>query len=1001
MQESYEAPDQKKDIFKPVADIFFSYLFDLIYKPSSAVLKVENLPEAFSEFASGLHYLGCSISETRALARELAMGNLNCTLPPPSNEIAAPLKMLHSSLRHLTWQTQQVAKGDYNQHVTFMGDFADAFNNMIEQLEQRRKIFLDEKTKLEMYVHLIIVNCPNPILLFDSEGKLAYVSDSFFRYCTIFGKDEVLGKKLRDLFTPIVSGQSMNEIEHLYLDAAAEERMFMTEQEINFGNPGYSSYFKIQITPMPDTVGKAAGIVMFLFDITESIEARREAERARELAEQSSRAKSIFLAKMSHEIRTPMNAILGMSELALREEVSPAAEEHIRIIRQAGINLLSIINDILDFSKIEAGKLEIIPMEYFLSSLIHDVINIIKTRIHESRLRFVAHIDCNLPNGLYGDSIRIRQILLNLLSNAAKYTEKGFVSFYVSGEITDDDTVNLMVKVSDSGKGIKPEERDRLFTEFSRFDEESNRSVEGTGLGLAICRNLVAAMDGKIEVQSEYGAGSTFTVSIPQKIRKYQKLAVVENPERKKVLIYERRLIYANSISQTMENLGVGYKLVSDPSDFYSRLITGEYPFIILAFTLYEDLKNKYSNLNSNAKFAVIADFGEVITDRSISTLTMPIFSIPVANFLNGVSGIFSSRTKRENTTGLISPDAKVMVVDDIDTNLEVAEGLLQPYKVQVKLCKSGKAAINEIRTTHCDLILMDLMMPGMDGIETVSNIRALGKNESYYENVPIIALTADAVIGTKEMLLEKGFDDFLSKPIDITQLSTIMEKWIPKEKQKNPVMVNYQSAVPDRQTINKKIKIDGLDTEKGIALIGGKAEMYLKMLSTFHDDGTMKINEIKSCLETENMQLYAIHVHALKSACALVGAAALSETAAVLEEAGKMGDLKFIHTHNPAFLGDLEKLLRTINTALSENAEKERDKLIERELLNTVLIRLKTALINFDSPEINKTVNTLEDYTELTDIGDPIKAILQNRLIGEYDETVSMIDDLIRKINA
>ena len=1004
MHESSRKPVQNSDPFKPVAEILFNYLHDIIYKPSEASLDIECLPEAFGDFGRGLQYFGSILSEMRTLAKELANGNLNCTLPSRTNEIASPLKTLHASLRHLTWQTQQVAMGDYKQRVSFMGDFSTAFNNMIEQLEQRQKITLDEKTKLEMYVHLILVNNPNPILLFDGRGKLAYVSDSFFRYCKIFRKNDVLGKQIQELFAPVVSEQSLIEIQRLYLGAILEEHMFETEQEIDFGNPDSSGYFSIQITPMYEADGSITGIIVFLFDMTESINARRTAEHARELAEQSSRSKSNFLAKMSHEIRTPMNAILGMAELALREEVSPPAEEHLRIIRQAGVNLLSIINDILDLTKIEVGKLEIIPMDYFFSSLVNDVINIIKTRVLESRLRFVANIDCNIPNELSGDAIRLRQILLNLLSNAVKYTERGFISFSVRGETITNDTVNLTIEVSDSGTGIKPEEVEKIFDEFTRFDLEKNRGVEGTGLGLAICQSFVTAMGGKIDVRSTYGKGSTFIVTLPQTIRSSQKMTVVENADEKNVLIYERREIYANSIIRTMDNLRVHYKLVSNASDFLCSLASNNYSFVLLASALYDESKKKHPNLTSKAKFAVIAELGEASTDRNISTLTMPVYCLPVANFLNGASDMYTGNSGRRTAARLTAPEAKVMVVDDINTNLIVAEGLLQPYKVQIKLCKSGIEAIKEIKSGHYDLVLLDNMMPDMDGVETLTYIRALGGDESYYKKVPIVALTADAVFGAKEKLLKHGFDDFMSKPIDMAKLDAILEKWIPKEKQRYPAEEDNQSTASEGQGMNqdtsKEIEIDGLNVKKGLAMTGGKRDSYLKLLSTFSKDGPEKIREIKTCFETENIALYMVHVHALKSAAAIIGAGKLSQSAAMLEDAGKRRDSSFIHIHNAPFLKDLEKLLHDIDKVLSEGAEEDENLTTDKDLLKNELYRLKTALDTFNSIEINKSVNILQEFIQTADVGAAVETISKNIMTGGYDEATILIDSLLQELN-
>jgi len=998
MSNSSENFKKNEDPFKPVADTLFSYINDLISNPSSASLDIESLPEAFGDFCKGLQYFANAVSETSTLAKELASGNLQCAMPSPGNEIAAPLKILHSSLSHLAWQTQQVAKGDYNQRVSYMGDFSAAFNNMVEQLEHRRKIILDEKTKFEMYMHLILVNSPNPILLFNSGGELAYASDSYFNRFKKYEKDKILGKEIHDLFAPVVSEQSLNDIRSIYDKAIHEKQMYKTIQEIDFGAPEYSRYFEIQITPMLN-MGTFEGVIVYLFDMTENVRARLNAEYARELAEQSSRSKSNFLAKMSHEIRTPMNAILGMTELALRGDLSHAAENHILTIKHAGITLLSIINDILDFSKIEAGKLEIIPIDYSFSSLANDVINIIKTRVFESRLRFVAYLDSNIPNVLFGDPTRIRQIMLNLLSNAVKYTENGYISLSIKSEAIDNDTVNIIIEIADSGKGIKKEEIKKLFTEFTRFDTERNKNIEGTGLGLVICQSLTTAMGGQIKVLSDYGIGSIFTVSLPQKIRHNKKLAVIDEPEKKKTLVFERREIYAASIAKTMENLGVNYKIASNTSDFLDSFLSNDYSFVFLTSALHEEIRGKYSNLNSNIKLAVICEFGEVITDKNISSLVMPIYSIPVANFLNGISDSYTGYLKKGTIPNIIAPEAKVLVVDDINTNLEVAKGFLQPYQVQVKTCTSGIEAIDEIILTRYDLVFMDQMMPKMGGIEAVANIRALKSEDAYYKKVPIVALTADAVFGTREMLLNNGFDDFLSKPIDTDKLALILEKWIPKEKQKNPPPDEYKDTNSQETEKLKEIEIEGVNTKKGMESTGGNIKSYINLLSTFHMDGSSKLKEIKTCMETDNIPLYVTHVHALKSACRSIGAIELSEAAAALEAAGKKEDLSYINDKNAEFVKNLETVLDHINNTLLEEAKKSQKNYIDRNLLKTELSNLKKALIDFDYFKIEDIVTNLQDYTQAVDIGNIIKAILKNILVGDYDEATSMTDALLQEL--
>ena len=1000
---SDESADPSRDesgSYKPVADLLFGYLYNIIYKPENASLDIKQLPETFRDLGKGLQFLSNSISETRVLAKELARGNLNCDLPKSDNEIASSLKMLHSSLRHLTWQTQQVAKGDYNQRINFMGDFSMAFNNMIELLEKRRKTAIEEKTKLELYMQQILENCPNPILLFGSQGNLSYASNSLFRYCKKATDSDILGKHIHEVLTHIATGKSLYEIEQLYNNVLFEKRMCETDQEIDFGDPDFHGHFKIQIMPLLDKDGNTEGIIMFLSDMTENI-ARLEAEHARELAERSSYSKSNFLANMSHEIRTPMNAILGMAELALREEISPLVQDHIFSIRQAGINLLSIINDILDFSKIEAGKLEIIPVEYLLSTLVTDVINIIRTRMLESCLRFVVNLDSNIPDTLFGDTIRIRQVLLNLLSNAVKYTEKGFVSLSISGKMTDNNNVCLTMEVTDSGKGIKSEEMKNLFKEFIRIDQVNNKGIEGTGLGLSITRNLVKAMGGEISVRSEYGKGSTFTITLPQEVRSDQKLAVVKNPEEKNVLVYERREIYVNSIVDTMKSLGVNFRIVSNSSEFYDCFLSNKYSFVVLSSTLYENVKKEHSELKSGAKFALIVEFGEVIIlERSISIITVPVFSIPVANFLNGVLGSAGSSSGIGAITRFVMPDAKILVVDDITSNLKVAAGLLLPYNAEVKLCANGMDAIEAVKSTHFDVVFMDHMMPDMDGIEALSRIRELGGEDPYYKNVVVVALTADAVFGTREMLLEKGFNDFLSKPIDTLKLNTILERWIPKEKQKTPGETTPppESAVPGDNS-DKKIVINGLDVKRGLALTGGRMKNYIEILHSFSHDGIEKIQQLKECLESYNLSLYVIYVHALKSASAMVGAEKLSQAAEELEKAGRQGYSVYIRANNAVLTAELETFLHEINAVLSGEEKKNRVSFTDKELLKTGLSKLKQALNTYNSLEINKSADLLHDFTRAADVGDSVRTILEKRLTGEYDEAVSLIDSLIQSI--
>ena len=1161
-----ENPEESLDEFKPVTETICDFLRAIINKPLNASLELGPLPESFSDIRKELQNLHRIILETSIFARELSEGNLNGELPTRGNKMASPLKALHAMLRHLTWQTQQIASGDYSQSVDFMGEFSVAFNNMIKQLEQQRQIIQDEKENLLIHINdnmqarreaellrdlMRTVNDAAVLLL---EAETTDYESMMIRGMEMIGQcarldrvhvwqnnqkeDERLYFKHIYSWANIEKVNPINLSEFSYQDEIPtwehqlslgmpvngpidtlpeKERLFLANylilsvliipifiKDLYWGNVSFDDCHRLRVfseaeinilrswgllivgamqrntiannlqavssnykgliwsidnngiittfqgkhskslipymqtvegqkfesfqhqselansfilhvnktfqegpqdwvnevgdtvfhsytTPLYDDGGNTIGVVGSTDDVTETIKLQRALETA-------NKAKSSFLANMSHEIRTPMNAIMGMAELTLREEISPIAREYIHVINQAGQNLLAIINDVLDFSKIETGKLEIILEEYFLSSLLNDIIYIIKSRIYESRLRFVINVDNNIPNVLLGDMKRIRQIILNLLTNAVKYTEKGFVSFIVNGNIVDEDTVILSIKVEDSGKGIKQEDVVRLFEKFIRFDTESNRNIEGTGLGLAITQSLVKSMGGDIEVQSVYGKGSTFTVTLPQKFVGHQKLAVVENPQNKIVLIYERREVLIESITLTMDSLGVHYKLVTTASDLYEEISSKKYSFVFVASLLYEKVKKEYPELQTDAKIVLVAELGDVIVDQNVSILTTPIFSIPVANFLNSRYDNVIGDALAKDPARFIAPKAKILNVDDVKTNLKVLEGLVRPYEIQVDSCTNGRVAIEMVKTTRYDLVFMDHMMPDMDGVETTRRIRALGNKDPYFKSVPIIALTANAMIGAKEMFLADGFNDFLSKPIDTMQLNIVLDKWIPKEKQ---MKLEKFIESPQQETV-VDFKIAGVNVKNGLTMSGGTIESYLKTLAIFSKDALEKIKTIRKCIETENLHLYVIYVHALVSASANIGAENLSNAAKILETAGKQGNTLFIKESSEQFLTDLEILRNNINAVLANTKDHESESSLDMELLKTELTLLKTALNDFDSIAIKKSVDNLRKISQSADddTAQEIDNIMQNVLIGNFDIVETLIDTLSQKVD-
>ena len=400
-------------------------------------------------------------------------------------------------------------------------------------------------------------------------------------------------------------------------------------------------------------------VFMYFILVNPDIRYIDELNKLREEAESANKAKTDFLASMSHEIRTPMNAIIGLTDSALTNELPNSVREDIKNINNAGQILLEIINNILDISKIEEGKMELVNTNYNISNIVLELTNIVTVRIGEKPIKFITNIDPNIPSKLYGDETKLFQICLNLLNNACKYTEKGEIKFTITSKVSAD-LAYLTISVTDTGMGIKKEDFDKLFEKFTRLDKEVNQSIEGTGLGLVITKEMVNLMNGKINVSSTYGKGSTFTVVVPQKIIDHSIIGVISNLD-----LREKKIEYFN---------GSNYK---------------------------------------------------------------------------------------------------ILIVDDNKLNLKVAEKLLRPYGFQVTVVTSGLACLNYTKKTKYDLIFLDHMMPEMDGIQTLRYL----KQRVDFVNTPIVALTANAISGMKEMYLREGFDDYISKPIDRVKLDEVLRK--------------------------------------------------------------------------------------------------------------------------------------------------------------------------------------------------------------------------------
>ncbi|MDR2842488.1 MAG: response regulator [Spirochaetaceae bacterium] len=810
---------------------------------------------------------------------------------------------------------------------------------------------------------------PNIMAVVDSKNRVIDISEELAKLAHIQIRETASGRPLLDLFGDM-------DFKMMICDAINAEGFYETDKGINLGDT--KRYFKLVADKFYDRDNeddqvKPAGTFLDIVNVTPLVEAKLAAESA-------VRAKSAFLANMSHEIRTPMNAIMGMTELILRKDISDDIAQDAQNIKHAARNLLNIINDILDLSKIESGRLDFIPAEYEFSSLLNDTINIVRVRVLEKPVMFIAEIDSNLPSTFLGDLVRVRQVLINLLTNAVKYTQAGYVKLKIYGtKLTDEDQLLLTIKVIDTGVGIHKKNIKEIFGEFVQVDTHKNRSIEGTGLGLAISRNLCRLMSGDISVKSEYGKGSEFTATIKQKIINANPNVIIDNAGTKNILLYENRSVYADSIQWSFKNLGLKFTHTDNENEFIKLVNLNCWTEIFVSTNLADKVMDKFSDTN---KIILLADSGEIFTAfKKFPVLSMPAHTISIANLFNGVT---NKGIKEKSHTYWTAPDAKILIIDDIVTNLNVVTGLLQGYKMKIETGTSGRRAIEILKNDPSfDVIFLDHMMPDMDGIETALAIRSL--DGDYFKNLPIIALTANAVSGMREMFLEAGFNDYLTKPIEIHRLEEMATKWIPKEKQ-IPKPAKIHKVKPEKKDSPLQINIDGIDTVKGLEMSSGNTELYCQILLSFFNDAKDWLEIFSKTITPENINTFVINVHALKSTSASIGAG-LSGKARILEDAGKEENYDFIAANLPDLCNDLISLTKNIETFLSGLNTKR-----NKNLPAGILKELKSALEKQDIIAIDKLTEDLKNLNFDTN------EIERCTLSGEYGKAIDIIDKFIQQ---
>lgn len=708
----------------------------------------------------------------------------------------------------------------------------------------------------------------------------------------------------------------------------------------------------------------------------------------------TSNMKSDFLANMSHEIRTPMNAVIGMAEMALREDIPPAAREYIGQIKSSGQTLLTIINDILDFSKIESGKMDISDVEYEPLSMINDVSNIIMTRIGSKDLDLTVDVNPELPIGLYGDNIRIKQVLVNMANNAVKFTDSGNVNVKIDFLRTTEDTIELCVAVKDTGRGIKESDMTKLFQSFQQLDSKRNRNVEGTGLGLAISKQLVALMHGKIHVDSEYGKGSTFSFVIPQKVTDSSR--AVEKVEDGIVAAGLIQSEYtAQELAGDMEKLGVTYvRLESEEELGWLKDHNAGYLFV--EQPLMTEAVQYFMKLNPHVCGVVLANYRSVRSYElpNLRVVKKPLYILGLSNIFNGKEENGSVSLMEAEDFDFTAPKAEILVVDDNAINLTVVKGLLNPLQMKIDTALSGKDAVLMVTDKRYDIIFMDHMMPEMDGVETTRVIRRLLGNNG---QVPIIALTANAVEGTAQMFIDEGMNDFVTKPIEMRVILAKLRKWLPPEKiEKNrnkKMNAVLQGANKDEKAsqMSTDISIAGLDVKKAMEFLGNE-ELFWSVLKEYYRVIDKKSTLISEYEQKEMWKEYTVEVHALKSASRQIGALELAQVAEQMEAAGNAGNAALIHKITPGMLEEYMFYKGILAPYFVKAEETQNGRAAEKSEMSELFDQMKDAMENLDMDAMEEVIKGMSQYS----YGDAQRSIFERLKNAVEDIDTEKCEEII-----
>lgn len=749
--------------------------------------------------------------------------------------------------------------------------------------------------------------------------------------------------------------------------------------------------------------------------------------------QKAERTKDDFLANISHEIRTPINTIAGMSEILANEDLKDDVREKVQDLQGASRNLVTLVSDMLDFAEIQSGKLELTESSYNLTSTINDIVNIINNQKKNKEIEFILDIDTDIPALLIGDEQKLKRAMLNILSNAVKFTEVGCVVLEISCR-RERYGVNLCITVRDTGIGIDSSQLHNVFNSFSMVDTKRNRQEGGVGLGLAIAQAIIEKMGGFISVRSKKGEGSEFQIIVPQKVEQYEPMIVLENPLRFNVLVYidmnqffisSVKSEYGNNIRNITENLGIIVHVCRNLNELKRRIERNYITHIFITLYEYTMDESYFNGLAKQTGVVIILEETEDYRVHSddIIRLYKPFYALPVSIILKGGKRYNNLSRENMNRNMFIAPDAKILIVDDNTINLRVESSLMKNYRFTIDTALSGMEALEKLESKDYDMVFMDHMMPEMDGVDTLHRIR--DKAGIYYANIPVIALTANAVAGAKEMLIAEGFQDFLSKPVEIASMHRILEKYLPDAKKIYDFeddatdVQSGETVYNDHETIYEQlhnpqasVKEPGAETaredtaadidEKQGALYCGSLEDFEDILKIHYEDYEENSRKIQAFYDSKDWKNYVILVHGLKSSMKSVGIMKLSDMCLGLELAGKENRIDYILKNHDAMMAEYGRIHDVIGNRLGIrqkiNADLTNIKNLDDDSMAGLLNRFENAVYSFDEEQMLSILNELMDYKYHETVLAPklsplVKKVNNCDYMSAYDNLIKIFD--------